>query len=67
MTNSIRYKSTRGKQSGLKFEEVVLGGLATDKGLFIPETIPTFSMHDIENVSLVLHYLILIFTELDNE
>lgn len=48
--SDIRYKSTRGKQTGLKFEEVVLGGLATDGGLFIPETIPQFSLDDIEKL-----------------
>ena len=47
---SIRYRSTRGKQHGLRFEEVVLGGLATDKGLFVPETIPSMSLADIEKV-----------------
>lgn len=46
----IKYRSTRGKQSGLSFEEVVLGGLATDKGLYIPEVIPTISMEKIEKV-----------------
>ena len=48
---SIKYRSTRGKQSGLSFEEVVLGGLATDKGLYVPETIPEISIQDIEKVS----------------
>lgn len=47
---SVKYKSTRGKQVGLSFEEVVLGGLATDKGLFIPETVPTFTLDEIEKV-----------------
>ena len=47
---SIKYKSTRGKQNGLSFEEVVLGGLATDKGLFVPETIPSFTIAEIEKV-----------------
>jgi len=47
---TIKYKSTRGKQSGLSFEEVVLGGLATDKGLYVPEKIPNFSMKKIEEM-----------------
>jgi threonine synthase len=34
------YLSTRGEDSGLLFEEVVLKGLASDGGLFIPEEIP---------------------------
>ncbi|KAF8428761.1 threonine synthase-like protein [Tirmania nivea] len=35
-----KYLSTRGGSYGLSFEEVVLKGLATDGGLFIPESIP---------------------------
>ena len=51
MTSStIKYRSTRGKEAGLSFEEVVLGGLATDKGLYVPETIPTISLSEIEKV-----------------
>jgi threonine synthase len=50
---TITYKSTRGKQKGMSFEEVVLGGLAIDKGLFIPESIPNMSIQEIENVSFV--------------
>jgi threonine synthase len=37
---SQRYLSTRGGSYGLSFEEVVLKGLASDGGLFIPEEIP---------------------------
>ena len=48
---SITYKSTRGGQSALSFEQVVLGGLANDKGLFIPEQVPLFTPEQIENVS----------------
>ncbi|KAL2024071.1 hypothetical protein VTK56DRAFT_9851 [Thermocarpiscus australiensis] len=39
-TASQRYLSTRGEDSGLSFEEVVLKGLASDGGLYIPEEIP---------------------------
>ncbi|KAH0565050.1 hypothetical protein GP486_001559 [Trichoglossum hirsutum] len=39
-TASQRYLSTRGGSYGLSFEEVVLKGLASDGGLFIPEEIP---------------------------
>jgi threonine synthase len=49
---SVLYKSTRGKQRGLTFEQVVLGGLATDKGLYIPETIPQLALNEIEEVQL---------------
>jgi threonine synthase len=44
------YKSTRGKEVGLNFEEAVLRGLASDKGLFVPKIIPTFSNNEIEEV-----------------
>jgi threonine synthase len=52
---SIKYKSTRGGQQSLSFEDVVMAGLADDKGLFVPETIPTFTMAEIELVK-SLHY-----------
>ena len=39
-TASQRYLSTRGGSYDLSFEEVVLKGLASDGGLFIPEEIP---------------------------
>ncbi|KAI6088959.1 threonine synthase [Hypoxylon rubiginosum] len=38
---SQRYLSTRGDDYDLSFEEVVLKGLATDGGLYIPEAIPS--------------------------
>ena len=37
-----RYRSTRGGQQGLTFSDAVMQGLASDKGLLVPETIPTF-------------------------
>jgi len=37
-----KYRSTRGGQTGLSFSEAVMQGLASDKGLLVPETIPTF-------------------------
>ena len=36
----MRYKSTRGGISGLKFSETLLMGLAPDGGLLVPESIP---------------------------
>ncbi|KAK7707505.1 threonine synthase [Diaporthe eres] len=39
-TQSQRYLSTRGDDNDLSFEDVVLKGLATDGGLYIPEEIP---------------------------
>ena len=58
---SVKYRSTRGKQSGMTFEQVVLGGLATDKGLFVPESIPTMSMGDIEKVTVTAKIKPMIF------
>ncbi|KAI9376261.1 tryptophan synthase beta subunit-like PLP-dependent enzyme [Aspergillus egyptiacus] len=40
-TLSQKYLSTRGADYGLSFEEVVLKGLASDGGLFVPEEIPS--------------------------
>lgn len=40
-TASQRYLSTRGGSYDFSFEDVVLKGLASDGGLFIPEEIPT--------------------------
>ncbi|KAF4552418.1 Threonine synthase-like protein [Elsinoe fawcettii] len=40
-TESQRYLSTRGGSYDFSFEDVVLKGLASDGGLFIPEEIPT--------------------------
>jgi hypothetical protein len=56
---SIRYKSTRSPSSysTLSFEQVVLGGLADDKGLFIPEVIPKLDEVAVEQVtSICVHY-----------
>ncbi|KDO19216.1 hypothetical protein SPRG_15659 [Saprolegnia parasitica CBS 223.65] len=35
-----KYQSTRGGVRGFSFEEAVLSGLAADRGLFVPESIP---------------------------
>ena len=45
-----RYNSTRGGVKGASFEEVVLGGLAPDKGLYVPEFVPTFSPAELERL-----------------
>lgn len=39
----MRYLSTRGKAPSLGFEDVLLTGLASDGGLYLPETLPHFS------------------------
>jgi len=43
----MKYISTRGDAPILSFEEVVLTGLASDGGLYVPETLPTFSVDEI--------------------
>jgi threonine synthase len=40
---SIRYVSTRGQAPELNFEDVLLAGLASDGGLYVPTSLPTFS------------------------
>ncbi|MEN8837877.1 MAG: threonine synthase, partial [Celeribacter marinus] len=43
----MKYISTRGQAPDLSFEEAMLTGLASDGGLYVPETIPTLSMDEI--------------------
>ena len=43
----MKYISTRGGVAPQNFEDVVLTGLAPDGGLFVPETLPTFSREEI--------------------
>ena len=43
----MKYVSTRGKAPTLNFEEVLLTGLASDGGLYVPETLPTYSKEEI--------------------
>ena len=43
----MKYISTRGKAPALGFEDVLLTGLASDGGLYIPETFPHFSTEQI--------------------
>src|SRR3989338_423434 len=38
----MKYISTRGSAPNLSFEDVVLQGLATDGGLYVPEFLPKF-------------------------
>ena len=46
---AIRYISTRGLAPALNFEEVLLAGLASDGGLYIPETLPCFTPEQIRD------------------
>ncbi len=43
----MKYISTRGDAPSLSFEDVVLTGLASDGGLYVPETLPAFSKEEI--------------------
>lgn len=43
----MKFISTRGDAPVLSFEEVVLAGLAADGGLYVPETLPTFTQDEI--------------------
>ena len=45
----MRYISTRGDAPSLGFEDVLLTGLATDGGLYVPETLPHFSLETIRS------------------
>ena len=43
----MRYISTRGTAPALNFEQAMLTGLASDGGLYVPETIPTLTADQI--------------------
>ena len=45
----MKYISTRGNSPSLNFEEVLLTGLASDGGLYVPETLPNFSPEQINS------------------
>jgi threonine synthase len=47
----MKYISTRGKAPVLNFEQVLLAGLASDGGLYVPEQYPQFSTDDIAAMS----------------
>ena len=47
----MKYISTRGKASALSFDEVLLSGLASDGGLYVPAVWPWFSEKDIKAMS----------------
>ena len=43
----MKYISTRGRAPTLNFEQVLLTGLASDSGLYVPESLPKFSRAEI--------------------
>lgn len=45
----MRYISTRGQAPALNFEDVLLAGLATDGGLYVPEVLPHFTVEEISS------------------
>ena len=50
MNKGINYLSTRGGQSSLQYEDVLLSGLARDGGLFMPEEWPTFTHSELNEM-----------------
>jgi threonine synthase len=54
----VKYRSTRGGHRDMSFEDVVIGGLATDKGLYVPESVPVIAAETIQSVSWREHVLI---------
>ena len=50
MNKGINYLSTRGGQSSLQYEDVLLSGLARDGGLFMPEEWPTFNHSELNEM-----------------
>ena len=48
---SVTYSSTRGEESqkGLDFRTVVMTGLAHDRGLFVPDSLPEVSKDELES------------------
>ncbi|CAM3495799.1 threonine synthase [Halomonas sp. FME1] len=47
----MRYISTRGQAPALSFEEVVLTGMASDGGLYVPEMLPEFSREELADMA----------------
>jgi len=43
----VKFISTRGRAPSLSFADTVLTGLASDGGLYVPESLPTFSRDEI--------------------
>ena len=47
----MKYISTRGQAPALNFEQVLLAGLASDGGLYVPESLPTFTRQEIAEMA----------------
>ena len=60
------FHSTRGKDSGKSFEEVLMQGLANDGGLFMPESWPQIDIEHIKQLESfidVAKYIVPLFTK----
>lgn len=53
MMSELKYRSTRGLESGVSASEAIVKGLAGDGGLFVPERIPTMkkSINELSEMS----------------
>ena len=50
------YSSTRGLETSVDFEDVVLNGLSKDGGLYVPNSIPRFNKQEIESFKNLEYY-----------
>jgi hypothetical protein len=48
----VLYRSTRGCRRDVTFEEVVMSGLAPDRGLYVPQEIPHIAPEQLDKVGL---------------
>ena len=58
MEKSIKFYSTNLKAEKVTFSQALLKGLASDRGLFMPEEIPTFTKEEIKSFSKMEYYQI---------
>ncbi|MEM8499117.1 MAG: threonine synthase [Pseudomonadota bacterium] len=47
----MKYVSTRGKAPNLGFEDVLLAGMASDGGLYVPESLPSFNEVELKRLA----------------
>lgn len=65
----MKYKSTRGGESNVSFEKVLLSAYASDGGLYVPESLPCFTAQQLRSWApltfpLVCAEILQIFTDL---
>ena len=60
----MKYSSTRGKERSISFENVLLNGLATDGGLYVPNKIPKLNKAEILKLSGLEYYEPVSYTHL---